>query len=76
MATHKSIGAIELSSIGIGYEIRLSPAISFTPYFSAVIGLPIGDLNYNGEPLTDGVSLAIPAVCYLVTWAHFHPGPP
>lgn len=45
--------------VGAGFEIGLGRRASIEPYFSAIVTLPRGHLQLNGDRQADGVSLSL-----------------
>ncbi len=54
--------------VGAGYEFRVSRSFSIQPYMNAIITLPTGNLDFNGDREASEVSLGLFQVGLGVTW--------
>jgi len=54
--------------VGAGYDIPLSPSVSFTPFASWHIASLGGDLKYNGEKFRDDIGLMLIQIGAGITW--------
>ncbi|NIY45119.1 MAG: hypothetical protein GWN22_15975 [Gemmatimonadetes bacterium] len=54
--------------IGAGYEVMIGRRASVQPYMNAVVTLPTGQLEFNGDRQADGVFLALLQLGIGVTW--------
>jgi hypothetical protein len=54
--------------IGIGYETRVWGHASIQPFLSAIITIPTGQLELNGDRQADNVNLSLLQVGLSVTW--------
>ena len=54
--------------IGVGYEVRVWRSASIQPYLNAIVTLPTGQLELNGDRQADNVNLSLLQVGISVTW--------
>lgn len=55
-------------SVGVGYDLPVSPTVSFTPFASAFVASLGGEIKFNGERLRNDGGLMLVQVGVGVTW--------
>lgn len=55
-------------NLGAGYDLPISPSVSFTPFASVFVASLGGEIKFNGDRIRDDIGLTLIQVGVGVTW--------
>lgn len=55
-------------NLGVGYDLPISPTVSFAPFASVFVASLGGEIRANGSPIRDDIGLMLVQVGVGVTW--------